>query len=704
MKKFLLTLVLLVSLVGIARAEIVFEDDFESYSDGSTPGWYNPKGDVTVTVDDGTVFESENQYVNMTNPGGDRTVLREWINLNADIPTLSLDINEPDSSTGRFVIKLTSGGATWLRTPSVNLIFDNGVVSPAAGSQSAAYTLDAPHHVDIVTNFTEASKTYYGNTLQSKCYDVWIDYQLVFGNVPFHDAAAYRILGLALEIPDADVGTINLDNVQLRDEAYLPANPLAAGNPVPESMETGVALDAALFWDAGIDITTGSYANVSEYKVNIGYPVTDTSRLTDPNFLSDPNLTVTSYTVAESGSNGGSTPPLDFLERDITYAWRVDEVLADANSTVVTGANWAFTTVLSVPVINADLPADTAVGLGEYAELAVDATNPFTQDATGLSYQWMYSPDGVTYSPVGADSPIYALAAAQPADQGYYYCDVTIDSNGETVSSRTAFLIVKQALAHWTMDQADFVAGQYLDIAGTHNAAPSETPVFVAGAGPDMPEAGAAVIDPNSYDANIGTWNPLETTGQITISIWLKWNGDTTNISGGYEILSKSSGWDLDLSMWNLKLRSVSGGNAGIWFYNKSNSLIRTAGLIPADTWTHVCATYGSSVARLYIDGELVVEKTGAVMGTGTDSTLKFGGTSASNAFPGAWDEVMILNYLASEEDAAALYYQTSREAVCLNPPALDFNSDCQTDILDFAILAENWLACGKVPAEACGQ
>ena len=90
MKRFLLTLVLMIVLTGTAQAEVTFEDDFEAYADGYTivyggTQWYNPKGDVTVTADGGTFFETDNKYVDMYNPGGVRTVLREGLS-----PTLSV--------------------------------------------------------------------------------------------------------------------------------------------------------------------------------------------------------------------------------------------------------------------------------------------------------------------------------------------------------------------------------------------------------------------------------------------------------------------------------------------------------------------------------------------------------------------------------------------------------------------------------------
>ena len=339
-------------------------------------------------------------------------------------------------------------------------------------------------------------------------------------------------------------------------------------------------------------------------------------------------------------------------------------------------------------------PADVSVFVGEKASFTVTAVNPLTGDDTGLTYQWKYSPDGVAYSHVaGGTSSTLTFNAAQSADIGYYYCDVTRDSNNETVSSDIAHLIVKQTLAHWTMDQDDFIDGSYVDIIAHRNAAPNTKPEFVPGAGPDAPPAGAAVINPDS-DASVGTWNPLETTGQVTLSAWIKWNGTIDEY--GNDILSKSDGWGADSMMWAFKIRGVTNGKAGVRFYNKLDSTgVLKHGLIPVDTWTHVCVTYASGVGKLYIDGRLVQTDSSFVFSNATTSTLTIGGTAA---FPGAMDNVMIHNYAMTAEDVAALFYQTSKEAICLYPPSIDFNDDCQTDFLDLAVLAENWLDCGKVP------
>ena len=38
----------------------------------------------------------------------------------------------------------------------------------------------------------------------------------------------------------------------------------------------------------------------------------------------------------------------------------------------------------------------------------------------------------------------------------------------------------------------------------------------------------------------------------------------------------------------------------------------------------------------------------------------------------------------------------------CVDPPAMDFTGDCRVNLADFALFAEQWLACGYDLPEAC--
>ena len=89
-------------------------------------------------------------------------------------------------------------------------------------------------------------------------------------------------------------------------------------------------------------------------------------------------------------------------------------------------------------------------------------------------------------------------------------------------------------------------------------------------------------------------------------------------------------------------------------------------------------------------------------------------GTSQSGAVPfkGVIDDVRIYNYAIpdglnpteapDEPDMVEVYYEMSEIPLCRYIYAGDVNGDCQVNLADFALLAENWLECSLSPAESC--
>src|SRR5690606_32308035 len=76
--------------------------------------------------------------------------------------------------------------------------------------------------------------------------------------------------------------------------------------------------------------------------------------------------------------------------------------------------------------------------------------------------------------------------------------------------------------------------------------------------------------------------------------------------------------------------------------------------------WHHVVATWSSSRARMYFDGNLVGEEVDPPLPQSVDAL--YVGHNPSNtreAFNGLIDELLILPYAASEEHIAELYRET---------------------------------------------
>ncbi|AQT68471.1 hypothetical protein STSP2_01635 [Anaerohalosphaera lusitana] len=454
----------------------------------------------------------------------------------------------------------------------------------------------------------------------------------------------------------------------------------AAWDPTPEAGATGIFEDQVLYWSTGLDPANPSQAHPDIDYHNV-YLQTD-----DPNFAG-----VTPVQVDNTDATA-SYDSADF-SRDTTYYWRVDEVMLD--STVVTGKTWSFTTVPSVPVIVSQPDEQIVIAeLGETLEYTIDAYNPFTMDATGLEFQWYKN--GTEEVETG---PTLTISPFEATDEGVYNCVVTITSNGGSTPSNDITIGYKQELARWTLDQGDYVNDQYVDVIGGHNADPNSAPVFVEQF--DGTAGGGVEIGSDSW-ANAGTWDPSAFTGQISVSAWIKWDG-TGPATYGSGIISKADGYGVDTDRWFFVLRGKSGDNAGLWFYN-AGSYLSTNGLVPANEWTHVCATFDGDYFRIYVNGALEGSTTYAQLDNATDAPIVIGAKGInSDPFPGAMDDVRIFNYGLNEVEVASVYKDYTGLATCIDRPAMDISGpngeqDCVVNLYDFAEFANNWLDCGLVP------
>jgi hypothetical protein len=54
--------------------------------------------------------------------------------------------------------------------------------------------------------------------------------------------------------------------------------------------------------------------------------------------------------------------------------------------------------------------------------------------------------------------------------------------------------------------------------------------------------------------------------------------------------------------------------------------------------------------------------------------------------------------------EVADVYHAVTGLGVCTETYALtyDYDGNCVVDLADFAVLAKNWLSCGRYPADTC--
>ncbi|AQT68965.1 hypothetical protein STSP2_02142 [Anaerohalosphaera lusitana] len=597
--------------------------------------------------------------------------------------TIAAWVKVDDGNYGGSIVSYGDHSATGLGTRfTFKINNDSGVLRcEIAGGFSIGTTSVTDgqwHHVAIVVPEGETSTSnvkFYVDGVEDAVAD--------FGDAnPINSDPANMSVGYSKAFYDLGwAGAMELigsiDEVRVYDNA-LAANEVAAlysedyAKVVsPANGATLVALDAAVSWEA-----PGNYVP-DGYNVYFG---------TDPNLgTADRKLTGTTATSYDPFGTGD-------MAFETTYYWRVDAI-EPGTGTIYQGPVWSFETIPARPVITGQ-PVDVMVGEGDSFTLSVTATNPLTGDMSNLEYQWQLDGAAIT----GATSADYTVASASAADEGTYTCVVAISGNGSTTSDAAA-VGVKRMLAKWTLDQADYANGQYLDVVNGYNADPNGTPVFTAGW--DGSATGAITPNQDAW-ATASTWNPAEFTGQYGISAWIKWDG-TGPATYGSGIVAKGTAYGADTDFFFLVLRGTEDGNAGLWLYNYS-SFLSTNGVVVPNEWTHVAAGFDGSQYRIYVNGELIGTAGGA-LDNGVDTPVVIGAKTSAGGdpFPGQIDEVAIYNYGLTDVEAAVLYANYTGESTCLTQPAMDITGpdgepDCVVNLYDFAEFAASWMECGLVP------
>lgn len=469
-------------------------------------------------------------------------------------------------------------------------------------------------------------------------------------------------------------------------------------NPSPANNAIDVPNDVTLSWFTGIDPNNPGQPNP---KIRKHYVYLSKDQFANPD---DPNLYLLPQEI-DAGSPVNATasyPPLT-LNLDGIYMWKVEEGLDDGQGGVyppghpnnIDGPVWTFNMLATIPEFT-EHPQNILVAPGETAQMTAMA-----ESVSQLNYQWYKSDDPANDTPVD-DVPVpdqtsntMVLLNVQPGDEGYYYCKATKTTNGgDGVNSLTAKLGVERLVAHWSMDQSDYVDTAYQDIVGGHHATTFGTAAnFVEGM--DGTTSGAVVIDADSIGLT-DDYKPSEFSGQLTVSLWIKWNGPSSEHQRPIArrlVDTGTTAWNFRIDPSTTTLRFQADGAPGS----------PTGDLIGTDApWQHICASFNGTSALLYIDGELQASAAFAIQDDlAVPIILGAGNTLGEWAFDGAIDDVRIYNYaLSSTEIIDQLWYPVTQIPTCIFPPSgqFDYNDDCKVNLDDFAVFVAEWLTCGFYP------
>jgi predicted negative regulator of RcsB-dependent stress response len=151
-----------------------------------------------------------------------------------------------------------------------------------------------------------------------------------------------------------------------------------------------------------------------------------------------------------------------------------------------------------------------------------------------------------------------------------------------------------------------------------------------------------------------GTWNPSELTGQLSIALWIRWDGSGGNWQAP---ISKRNNWAADRMAWQVGLNKDS---QQISFYREGSYPNCGDCVLPKGEWTHVAVTFDGTIVVFYMNGK-VTGRGDFSFGSHTNASIIIGAADPGglDTFHGALDEVYIFNNALSENDVIQLYEST---------------------------------------------
>ncbi len=304
------------------------------------------------------------------------------------------------------------------------------------------------------------------------------------------------------------------------------------------------------------------------------------------------------------------------------------------------------------------------------------------------SYQWYLSSDPnntpIDDTPVVApDSNSLTINPAELADEGYYYCKVTI--SGQSSISNPARLRTRRLVGHWTYDAEDLNDSSPV---GANDGTAVGDPNYIAG----IVGAKALNLDGNDY-VNIDSVAADLIGNEITLSTWVRTTGDGELIAGN----TSGGGNVIMLEVWG-DVASTDPGEAGTTIVNDGE-------------WHMLTYISNGSEESIYVDGMKEYTGPAGVYTFGITNLWSLGqeydgGPAASDFLTGQMDDTKIYNYALAEAYIHAAYFAVNGNFCPENDP-FDISGefgvpDCVVDAYDIAEFALGWLECGRVPVSEC--
>jgi len=199
--------------------------------------------------------------------------------------------------------------------------------------------------------------------------------------------------------------------------------------------------------------------------------------------------------------------------------------------------------------------------------------------------------------------------------------------------------LMNDSMGYWKMDNANSIT-DFSDF-GQHGTS-YNNPLLVTGK-----VGGAVDFSTDNKYVKITSKSTLDIKKNMTISAWIKWNGDN---SESYQIITSKK------DDWRFGLMSFGNNSAKLGFYASG---AYTAGwtessrrIIASGVWYKVAITYDGTVTKLYINGIKVAGKIGSGDINSAMSNIYIGSLGYTTySFNGAIDEVKIRHETLSEQE-----------------------------------------------------
>jgi len=167
-------------------------------------------------------------------------------------------------------------------------------------------------------------------------------------------------------------------------------------------------------------------------------------------------------------------------------------------------------------------------------------------------------------------------------------------------------------------------------------------------------DAGLWFTSSSTNYVSLGVYDPSEGTDQLSISVWVNWQGIDSRWHG---ICGKRDAWAVDDILWSNVLDMNSGGIQFETYTAGGKVYIITTSAPAIGDWTHVVSSFDGAWAIFYMNGEMVAE--GAMqLGLDREASFHFGCGTANgvDTFSGGIDELRFYNRPLTDEEALALY------------------------------------------------